>query len=128
MKVSAFSGYSWPTHINGMYVCVLGIWWLLFQKRIVCTKLYIYVFIVNLKQMNHHYWSLRRFTTSLCDFLNFLVATKLIYNWGEIFILRTLKIRYMSVFCLFTLCRHGNFTGYWYFPILWHFEFCYSNK
>ena len=25
MKVSAFSGYSWPTNINGMYVCVLGI-------------------------------------------------------------------------------------------------------
>ena len=25
-----------------------------------------------------------------------------IYNWGEIFILRTLKIRYMPVFCLLT--------------------------
>jgi hypothetical protein len=29
-----------------------------------------------------------------------------IYNWGEIFILRTLKIRYMPVFCLLTLGRH----------------------
>jgi hypothetical protein len=28
-----------------------------------------------------------------------------------IFILRTLKIRYMPVFCLFTLGRHGNFTA-----------------
>ena len=27
------------------------------------------------------------------------------------FSLRTLKIRYMPVFCLFTLCRHGNFTA-----------------
>jgi hypothetical protein len=27
------------------------------------------------------------------------------------FILRTLKIRYMPVFCLFTLGRHGNFTA-----------------
>jgi hypothetical protein len=34
-----------------------------------------------------------------------------IYNWGKIFILRTLKIRYMPVFCLFTLGRHGNFTA-----------------
>ena len=34
-----------------------------------------------------------------------------IYNWGGIFILRTLKIRYMSVFCLFTLGRHGSFTA-----------------
>ena len=29
----------------------------------------------------------------------------------RIFILRTLKIRYMPVFCLFTLGRHGNFTA-----------------
>ena len=34
-----------------------------------------------------------------------------IYNWGDIFILRTLNIRYMPVFCLFTLDRHGNFTA-----------------
>jgi hypothetical protein len=34
-----------------------------------------------------------------------------IYNLGEIFILRTLKMRYMPVFCLFTLGRHGNFTA-----------------
>ena len=34
-----------------------------------------------------------------------------IYNWGEIFILRTLKIRYMPVFCLFTLGRHGYFAA-----------------
>ena len=27
------------------------------------------------------------------------------------FILRTLKIRYMPVFCLLTLGRHGNFTA-----------------
>jgi hypothetical protein len=33
-----------------------------------------------------------------------------IYNRREIFILRTLKIRYIPVFCLFTLGRHGNFT------------------
>jgi hypothetical protein len=29
----------------------------------------------------------------------------------ETIILRTLKIRYMPVFCLFTLGRHGNFTA-----------------
>ena len=29
-----------------------------------------------------------------------------IYNLGGIFILRSLKIRYMPVFCLFTLGRH----------------------
>ena len=34
-----------------------------------------------------------------------------IYNLGGIFILRTLKICYMPVFCLFTLGRHGNFTA-----------------
>jgi hypothetical protein len=34
-----------------------------------------------------------------------------INNWGGIFILRTLKIRYIPVFCLFTLGRHGNFTA-----------------
>ena len=34
-----------------------------------------------------------------------------IYNRGGIFILRTLKIRYMPVFCLITLGRHGNFTA-----------------
>ena len=34
-----------------------------------------------------------------------------IYNLGGIFILRTLKIRYMPMFCLFTLGRHGNFTA-----------------
>jgi hypothetical protein len=34
-----------------------------------------------------------------------------IYNWGEMFVLRTLNIRYMQVFCLFTLGRHGNFTA-----------------
>ena len=34
-----------------------------------------------------------------------------IYNLGGIFILRTLKIRYIPVFCLFTLGLHGNFTA-----------------
>ena len=32
-------------------------------------------------------------------------------NWRGIFILRILKIRYMPVFCLFTLGRHDNFTA-----------------
>jgi hypothetical protein len=35
MKVSAFSGYSWPTHINGMYVCVLGIPKCKFPKQMI---------------------------------------------------------------------------------------------
>jgi hypothetical protein len=30
---------------------------------------------------------------------------------NQIFILRTLRIRYMPVFCLLTLGRHGNFTA-----------------
>jgi hypothetical protein len=34
-----------------------------------------------------------------------------IYNWGGICILRTLQIRYMPVFCLFTLGRHAKFTA-----------------
>jgi hypothetical protein len=34
-----------------------------------------------------------------------------IYNWRRIFMLRTLKICYMPVFCLITLGRHGNFTA-----------------
>ena len=37
-------------------------------------------------------------------------SPSIIHNWGGIFILRALKIRYMLVFCLFTLGRHGNFT------------------
>ena len=35
MKVSAFSGYSWPTHINGMYVFVLGIPKCKFSKQMI---------------------------------------------------------------------------------------------
>ena len=35
MKVSAFSGYSWPTHINEMYVCVLGIPKCKFSKQMI---------------------------------------------------------------------------------------------
>jgi hypothetical protein len=37
MKVSAcaFSGYSWPTHINGMYVCILGIPKCKFSKQMI---------------------------------------------------------------------------------------------
>ena len=35
MKVSAFSGYSWPTHINRMYVCVLGIPKCKFSKQMI---------------------------------------------------------------------------------------------
>jgi hypothetical protein len=34
-----------------------------------------------------------------------------IYNWREIFILKTLKARYMPVFCLITLGRQGNFAA-----------------
>jgi hypothetical protein len=29
------SGYSWPTHINGMYVCVLGIPKCKFSKQMI---------------------------------------------------------------------------------------------
>ena len=39
------------------------------------------------------------------------LVTEYLFITGEIFILRTLKIRYMLVFCLFTLGRHGNFTA-----------------
>ena len=78
MKVSAFPGYSWPRHINGMYVCVLGIPKCKFSKQMIKKILSYRIFI---------------------------------YNLGEIFILRTLKMRYMPVFCLFTLGRHGNFTA-----------------
>ena len=39
------------------------------------------------------------------------LVTEYFFITGEIFILRTLKIRYMPVFCLFTLGRHGNFTA-----------------
>ena len=35
MKVIAFSGYSWPTHSNGMYVCVLGIPKCKFSKQMI---------------------------------------------------------------------------------------------
>ena len=77
MKVSAFSGYSWPTHINGMYVCALGIPKCKFSKQMI--KKYL--------------------------------VTEYLFITGKIFILRTLKIRYMPVFCLFTLGRHGNFTA-----------------
>jgi hypothetical protein len=42
---------------------------------------------------------------------NLAVHRIYIYNLGGIFILRTLKICYMPVFCLFTLGRHGNFTA-----------------
>ena len=76
MKVSAFSGYSWPTH-NGMYVCVLGIPKCKFSKQMI---------------------------------KKYLVTEYLFITEGK-FILRTLKIRYMPVFCLFTLGRHGNFTA-----------------
>ena len=58
--ISAFY-YSWPTHINGMY--------LINDKKILSYRIFI-------------------------------------YNRGGIFILRTLKIRYMPVFCLFTLGRY----------------------
>ena len=34
-----------------------------------------------------------------------------IYNLGGIFILRTWELRYMPMFCLFTLGRHGYFTA-----------------
>ena len=40
----------------------------------------------------------------------YLVTEYLFITEGG-FILRTLKIRYMPVFCLFTLGRHGNFTA-----------------
>ena len=43
-----------------------------------------------------------------------------IYNWGGIFILRILKIRYTAVFCLFTLGRHGNFTA----GVIWNSQIC----
>ena len=39
------------------------------------------------------------------------LVTEYLFITGEIFILRTLKIRYMPVFCLFTLGRHGNCTA-----------------
>jgi hypothetical protein len=35
MKVSARSGYSWPTQINGMYVCVLVIPKCKFSKQMI---------------------------------------------------------------------------------------------
>ena len=38
-------------------------------------------------------------------------ALSFLHVQGEIFILRTLKIRYMPVFCLFTLGHHGYFTA-----------------
>ena len=41
----------------------------------------------------------------------YLVTEYLFITEGGIFILRTLKIRYMPVFCLFTLGRHCNFTA-----------------
>ena len=41
----------------------------------------------------------------------YLVTEYLFITEGVIFILRTLKIRFMSVFCLLTLGRHGNFTA-----------------
>jgi hypothetical protein len=47
MKVSAISGYSWPTHINGMYVCILGIPKCKFSKQMI--KKYLateYLFII----------------------------------------------------------------------------------
>ena len=78
MKVSEFSGYSWPTHINGMYVCVLGIPKCKFSKQMI---------------------------------KKYLVTEYLFITEGKFCILRTLKIRYMPVFCLFTLGRHGNFTA-----------------
>ena len=34
-KTCAFSGYSWPTHINGMYVCILGIPKCKFSKQMI---------------------------------------------------------------------------------------------
>ena len=37
------------------------------------------------------------------------LVTEYLFITGEIFILRTLNIRYMPVFCLFTLGRHGIF-------------------
>ena len=52
-----------------------------------------------------------------CKFLKqmikkkYLVTEYLFITEGGIFILRTLKIRYMPVFCLLTLGRHGNFTA-----------------
>jgi hypothetical protein len=35
LLTTAFSGYSWPTHINGMYVCVLGIPKRKFSKQMI---------------------------------------------------------------------------------------------
>jgi hypothetical protein len=35
IRASAISGYSWPTHINGMYVCVLGIPKCKFSKQMI---------------------------------------------------------------------------------------------
>jgi hypothetical protein len=35
LVASAISGYSWPTHINGMYVCVLGIPKCKFSKQMI---------------------------------------------------------------------------------------------
>jgi hypothetical protein len=43
-----------------------------------------------------------------------------IYNREGIFILRTLKIRYMPVVCLLTLGRHGNFTA----GVTWNSHMC----
>ena len=39
------------------------------------------------------------------------LVTEYLFITEGIFILRTLKIRYMPVFCLFTLGRHGKFTA-----------------
>jgi hypothetical protein len=41
----------------------------------------------------------------------YLVTGYLFITEGGIFILRTLKIRYMPMFCLLTLGRHGNLTA-----------------
>ena len=49
------------------------------------------------------------------------LATKYLFiTEGGIFILRTLKIRYIPVFCLFTLGRHGNFTA----GVTWNSQIC----
>jgi hypothetical protein len=78
---------SWPTHISGMYVCVLGIPKCTFSKQMIIKILGYRIFI---------------------------------YNYGGIFILKTLRIRYMPVFCLFTLGRHSNFTA----GVTWNSQIC----
>jgi len=48
MKVSVFC-YSWPTHINGMYVCVLGITKVNFQNK--WNKKYLVTRIIRIKRI-----------------------------------------------------------------------------